>query len=93
MTLNLSTTLTLSQMSMLSMVLPVIVITMVAAITDFDSFMVAFGRHYPNEEERIRRKSIFERNLAVINAHSRSSSGHEFSLAINEFADWTMAEY
>ena len=78
---------------MLSMVLPVIVITMVAAITDFDSFMVAFGRRYRNEEERIRRKNIFERNLAVINAHTRSSSGHEFSLAINEFADWTMTEY
>merc|ERR1719331_1822702 len=65
---------------------------MIADITDFDSFTTAFGRRYRNEEERTRRRRIFERNLAVINAHT-SSSGHEFSLAVNEFADWTMAEY
>jgi len=81
-------------MAMLSTVLPVMMITMIADITDFDSFTTAFGRRYRNEEERTRRRIIFERNLAVINAHTTSSSSeHEFSLAVNEFADWTMAEY
>jgi cathepsin L len=57
----------------------------------FAQFMIDHSRIYENEEVKMHRYEIFKRNLDFIDNHNQQKS--TFSVAINQFADLTNAEY
>mmetsp|Transcript_9463 Transcript_9463/g.9185 ORF Transcript_9463/g.9185 Transcript_9463/m.9185 type:complete len:332 (-) Transcript_9463:39-1034(-) len=57
----------------------------------FTQFTTQFDKNYQNEDEYNFRRSIFEKNLKVINEHN--AEGKSWTLGTNEFTDWTDEEY
>jgi len=57
----------------------------------FANYMTRFNRNYQSESEYNFRKSIFDKNLAKINAHN--AKGLSWTNGVNEFTDWTDEEY
>lgn len=58
---------------------------------EFTNYMTKFDKSYVTEDEYSFRRSIFNKNLEIINAHN--AKGLSWTLGINEFTDWTDAEY
>lgn len=58
---------------------------------EFTKFTTQFNKNYVNEGEYNFRRSIFEKNLELINEHN--AKGLSWFLAVNEFTDWTDEEY
>ena len=55
--------------------------------TLYDGFAADFGRRHASVHEYEHRRAIFHGNRQLIDAHN--SAGHNFSLGINQYADWT----
>eukprot|EP00771_Trimastix_marina_P002279 gnl/Trimastix_PCT/340.p1 GENE.gnl/Trimastix_PCT/340~~gnl/Trimastix_PCT/340.p1 ORF type:complete len:487 (-),score=170.93 gnl/Trimastix_PCT/340:103-1563(-) len=60
-------------------------------VNDFDNFATQYNKEYSSEEERLRRKAIFEDNLEFIRQHNEQNS--QMTLAVNHFADMTFDEF
>jgi hypothetical protein len=52
---------------------------------DFNTYIATFQKSYSNKEEYERRKSIFERNMAVIAEHNANQTLYQ--LGPNKFTD------
>jgi len=61
----------------------------------WDAFKTKFAKNYGNITEDESRRQIFLRKLAVIAAHNIETflGLQNFTLALNEFSDWTKEEY
>jgi len=61
---------------------------------EFQSFKTTFGKVYAGAEEALRFQ-IFQANVELINKHNAEAAQgvHTFTLAVNQFADLTNAEY
>ena len=57
----------------------------------FDKYCDEFGRSYEGQEF-IRRKNIFDINLQAIQAHNADKS-QTYKKGVNQFTDWTQAEF
>lgn len=57
----------------------------------FANFMSEFGRQYKDTEEFEFRFSVYKKNVELIESQRKSGVTH--SLAINDFGDWTDAEF
>ena len=53
----------------------------------YDGFAADFGRRHASLHEYEHRRAIFHGNRQLIDSHN--SAGHNFSLGINQYADWT----
>jgi hypothetical protein len=53
----------------------------------YDAFAAEHGRRHASLSEYEHRRAVFHGNRQLIEAHN--SAGHNFTLAINRFADWT----
>ena len=53
----------------------------------YDGFAADFGRRHASMHEYEHRRAVFHGNRQLIDAHN--SAGRNFSLGINQFADWT----
>ncbi len=58
----------------------------------FTQYKATHGKVY-DEQEDIRRKSIFEANLALVNTHNAAPQKTWFAAADGPFADWTNDEF
>ncbi|CAK0742229.1 hypothetical protein CVIRNUC_001381 [Coccomyxa viridis] len=57
----------------------------------YDGFAADFGRRHASMHEYEHRRAVFHGNRQLIDAHN--SAGRNFSLGINQFADWTEEEF
>ena len=53
----------------------------------YDGFTADFGRRHGSMAEYEHRRAVFHSNRQLIEAHN--AAGHNFTLGINRFADWT----
>lgn len=53
----------------------------------YDGFAADFGRRHASMHEYEHRRAVFHSNRQLIDAHN--TAGHNFTLGINRFADWT----
>ena len=53
----------------------------------YDGFVADFGRRHGSMAEYEHRRAVFHSNRQLIEAHN--AAGHNFTLGINRFADWT----
>jgi len=58
----------------------------------FDQFTAKFNKQY-NVSEMSFRSRIYAHNLALISAHNDNAKSHGFTMAINQFADYTASEF
>ncbi|GAB2291813.1 hypothetical protein Dimus_026064 [Dionaea muscipula] len=59
----------------------------------FEAWCEQHGKIYPSEEEKQHRLSVFEDNLAFVNAHNNNMGSASYSLSLNAFADLTHQEF
>lgn len=58
----------------------------------FESWKVQHGKNYASAEEETVRRSIFDSNVAIINAHN-SKTDKTFTMGTNKFTDLTPEEF
>jgi len=70
--------------------LAVLAVAAASVKEEWTSFKTSHGKKYSGEEEEIR-YSIWEANKEMVEAHN--AAGHSWTMAINEFSDWTTEEF
>lgn len=56
----------------------------------FANFVAKFSRSYKNNDEYLKRLSLFAKNLEIVNNHNANNK--DYKLAINKFADLSTKE-
>ncbi|PRQ54640.1 putative fruit bromelain [Rosa chinensis] len=59
---------------------------------EFERWMAAFDKHYPNDEEKERRFAIFKNKLEWVKNFNKQGN-HSFTVGINQFSDMTPDEF
>ncbi|OQV16548.1 Cathepsin L1 [Hypsibius exemplaris] len=62
---------------------------------DWDDWKTAHGKSYPTKKEEIKRRVIWENNLATIQHHNLQASlgKHSFTIGMNKFGDMLNSEF
>lgn len=62
-----------------------------SATSDYDMFLARYGKSYNSVDEYEFRKALFDNAQKFID--EENAKGHSYTLAMNEFGDWTDEEY